>query len=76
MVRREWTGQGIAHALHDELLRRRPETRATLLVEPDNTRAYRAYVSWGWKRVAQLRPGWPDAPIFDVLILDLPLGSR
>lgn len=76
MVRQDWTGKGIAHALHDELLRHRSETRATLLVEPDNTTAYRAYVSWGWRRVTQLRPGWPDAPTFDVLMLDLPLSSR
>jgi hypothetical protein len=26
---------------------------------------------WGWRKVAQLRPGWPDAPLFDVLILPL-----
>ena len=29
--------------------------------------------TWGWQRVAQLRPAWPDAPIWDVLILPLPL---
>ena len=74
MVRRPWTGQGIAHALHNELLRHRQETRATLLVNPENTRAYQAYTSWGWKRVAQLRPSWPNAPLFDVLILNLPLS--
>lgn len=75
MVQREQTGRGVAHALHDELLRGRDEQRATLLVEPENTRAYRAYVSWGWRKVAQLRPGWPDAPLFDVLILPLPVRS-
>jgi ribosomal protein S18 acetylase RimI-like enzyme len=42
MVRRNWTGRGIAHALHDELLRDRQETRATLLVRPGNTTAYQA----------------------------------
>jgi ribosomal protein S18 acetylase RimI-like enzyme len=73
MVRKRWTGRGIAHALHDELLRARPESRATLLVLPDNTTAYRIYTRWGWRKVAQLRPGWPDAPLFDVLILPLTL---
>jgi GNAT superfamily N-acetyltransferase len=73
MVIKEYTGQGIAHALHDELLRTRPERRATLLTEPDNTNAYRAYLRWGWRAVAKLRPPWPDAPTFDVLILPLPL---
>jgi len=73
MVRSQFTGQGIAHALHDELLAGRHEKRATLLVEADNTVAYRAYESWGWQRAAQLRPDWPDAPLFDVLTLVLPV---
>jgi ribosomal protein S18 acetylase RimI-like enzyme len=73
MVRRAYTGQGIAHALHDELLGGRSEERATLLVRPANTFAYRAYTRWGWQKVAQLRPGWPDSPLFDVLILPLPV---
>lgn len=51
MVRDQWKGQGIAHALHDSLLGGRSEKRATLLVEADNTTAYRAYSSWGWERV-------------------------
>jgi GNAT superfamily N-acetyltransferase len=75
MVRHELTGHGIAHALHDELLGARHEKRATLLAEPENTPAYRAYTSWGWHTVARLRPGWPDAPLFDVLVLPLPLND-
>ncbi|GAA2148976.1 hypothetical protein GCM10009727_52200 [Actinomadura napierensis] len=73
MVRQAWTGRGIAHRLHDELLRTRPETRATLLVEQDNEPAYRAYVSWGWRKAGRLRPAWEDAPTYEVLILPLPL---
>ncbi|SEG79008.1 Acetyltransferase (GNAT) domain-containing protein [Thermomonospora echinospora] len=75
MVRRAWTGQGIAHALHDALLSARTEQRATLLVRPDNATAYNAYTRWGWRRVSQLRPGWPGAPLMDVLVLELPLES-
>lgn len=71
MVSQEWTGKGVAHALHDRLLSARTESRATLLVEPENTRAYRAYVHWGWRKVTQLRPSWDNAPLFDVLILTL-----
>ncbi|MGH3854157.1 MAG: GNAT family N-acetyltransferase [Pseudonocardiaceae bacterium] len=71
MVTQEWTGKGVAHALHDHLLSVRPESRASLLVEPENTRAYRTYLHWGWRKVAQLHPGWDDAPTFDVLILTL-----
>jgi GNAT superfamily N-acetyltransferase len=71
MVSQEWTGKGVAHDLHDHLLSARPESRAVLLVEPDNTTAYRAYLHWGWSKVAQLRPKWDNAPTFDVLILAL-----
>ncbi|MGH3897090.1 MAG: GNAT family N-acetyltransferase [Pseudonocardiaceae bacterium] len=75
MVLQDWAGKGIAHALHDQLLLGRAEQRATLLVEPDNIAARRAYLHWGWRKVAQLRPGWEHAPLFDVLILPLPLRS-
>ncbi|WP_280269723.1 GNAT family N-acetyltransferase [Nocardia wallacei] len=68
MVCAEHTGRGIARALHDELLGSRPEKRATLLVEPDNERAYARYQKWGWRRVGTHRPHWPGAPEFDVLI--------
>ena len=71
MVCAEHAGRGLARALHDYLLDSRPELRSTLLVEPDNDRAYRAYVSWGWSRVGVTKPSWPDAPTFDVLIRDL-----
>lgn len=73
MVRQAYTGQGIAHALHDELLGGRHETRATLLVNPINQNAYRIYLRWGWEKVAYMRPNWSDAPLFDVLILPLPI---
>lgn len=74
MVRKAWTGQGIAHALHDELFAARPERRAELFVRPENTNAYRAYLKWGWRKVGETRPDLPDAPVFDVLMLELPLA--
>ncbi|GAA1892200.1 GNAT family N-acetyltransferase [Actinomadura bangladeshensis] len=73
MVGRPWTGKGIARSLHDELLRPRTEKRATLLVRPDNP-AYAIYERWGWRKAARLRPGWPGAPLMDVLMLPLPLN--
>ncbi|MET8051615.1 GNAT family N-acetyltransferase [Streptosporangium sp. NPDC005286] len=73
MVRQAWTRRGVAHALHDELLSTRPESRATLLVRPSNITAYRAYAHWGWRKAAQLRNALPHAPLFDVLTLPLPL---
>ncbi|MGH3973948.1 MAG: GNAT family N-acetyltransferase [Pseudonocardiaceae bacterium] len=71
MVRPRWRRRGYASALHDALLRNRPEARATLLVRPDNTTARRAYQSWGWRKIGELQP-FDDAPIFDALMLDLP----
>lgn len=71
MVCANYAGRGIAHRLQDALLAGRPEQRATLLVEFENTKAYDAYRSWGWNKVGTLRPEWPDAPLFDVLIRNL-----
>lgn len=71
MVRPAWRRRGYARALHDALLRDRPEQRATLLVRPDNTPAQAAYHSWGWTKVGELQP-FPDAPVFDAMIRELP----
>jgi GNAT superfamily N-acetyltransferase len=73
MVRARFAGRGVGHALHDDLLAPRQEKRATLLVQPDNLWAYRAYVRWGWRKAAELRPDMPHAPLMDVLMLPLPL---
>jgi hypothetical protein len=73
MVCVEYTGRGLAHALHDKLLAGRTEQRATLLVNPGNESAYARYRKWGWCRVGWQRPDWDDAPRFDVLMRDLPL---
>lgn len=73
MVVPERTGQGNARALHDELLKARPEQRATLLVDPRNERAYERYRQWGWYKVGVQRPAWEGAPTFDVLIRGLPI---
>jgi GNAT superfamily N-acetyltransferase len=73
MVRQAWTGQGVAHSLHNELLLSRPEQFAQLYVRPENADAYRAYVKWGWEKTGQTQPNLPDAPVFDVLMLRLPI---
>jgi GNAT superfamily N-acetyltransferase len=70
MVRPEWQRRGVAHAVHAELLSCRPEQRATLLARPDNAPAQAAYARWGWRKVAKLKP-FPDAPVYDALILPL-----
>ncbi len=70
MVRPQWQRRGVARTVHAELLSRRPEQRATLLAEPDNAPAQAAYARWGWRKVAKLKP-FPDAPVYDALILPL-----
>ncbi|WP_067690495.1 GNAT family N-acetyltransferase [Nocardia jejuensis] len=71
MVCDKYSGRGIARALHDELLDGRGEQRATLLVDPNNSRAYARYSRWGWRQVGTMRPDWADAPTFDVLVRSL-----
>ncbi|WP_433221046.1 GNAT family N-acetyltransferase [Dactylosporangium sp. CS-047395] len=65
---------GIARAIHDELLRSRPEDRATLLVRDDNTAAQTAYAKWGWTKLGKLQP-YPDSPNYDALLLPLRAGA-
>jgi GNAT superfamily N-acetyltransferase len=74
MVDRDHAGRGVAHLLHDHLLAERPEERATLLVNPANTSARRAYDRWGWIQIGTLRPSWPGAAELDVMIR--PLGRQ
>ncbi|MGL5865878.1 MAG: GNAT family N-acetyltransferase [Dermatophilaceae bacterium] len=64
----------VATALHDALLAPRPESRATLLVDPENTPARRAYVAWGWHPVGSLKP-FPDSPTYESMTLPLPLSA-
>lgn len=70
MVHPDWQRHGIARSLHDELLRQRPEERATLLVRENNMAAQSAYAKWGWGKIGKLRP-YPDAPNYDALVLPL-----
>ncbi|GIF98230.1 GNAT family N-acetyltransferase [Catellatospora citrea] len=70
MVRQATRRHGMAKALHDALMASRTESRATLLVQPENVPASAAYANWGWYRIGQLKP-FDDAPTYDALILDL-----
>jgi ribosomal protein S18 acetylase RimI-like enzyme len=71
MVHPDWQRRGVARTVHSELLSRRPEERATLLVEPDNEPAQAAYSRWGYRKVGELKP-FEDAPTYDAMVLELP----
>jgi GNAT superfamily N-acetyltransferase len=71
LVRPPWRRHHVAQAMHDLLLKDRPEERATLTVLPAAAPAQTAYRKWGWHRVAQKRNPLPGSPLFDVLIKDL-----
>ncbi len=72
LVRAPWRRQGIGAALHDLVLRDRPEERATLTVPPAAAPAQAALRAWGWRKVARTRDGGPGSAVCDVLVLTLP----
>ncbi len=72
MVRTPWRGSSVARSIHDELVRARPEERATLLVEQTHPKVRRRYEQWGYTWLAAIRPDLPHAPVFDALVLPLP----
>jgi ribosomal protein S18 acetylase RimI-like enzyme len=73
MVIEQRRRHGIATALHRKLLNDRPESRATLLVDPDNHPARTAYLHWGWQHIGTLKP-FPDSPTYESMLIPLPLS--
>lgn len=71
MVRAPWRGSNVARSIHDELLRARPEERATLLVAQTHPKVRHRYEQWGYTWLAAIRPDVPHAPVFDALVLPL-----
>jgi len=75
MLRVAYRRRGYARALHDALLKARPEQRAALLVLPDNIPARTAYLAWGWYQIGELQP-FPDAPVYEAMVLKLGNGRN
>jgi ribosomal protein S18 acetylase RimI-like enzyme len=69
-VRPPWRGRGTARRLHDVLLEGRAAERVILNVHPDSKAAPAAYRSWGYRQVAETRPG-ERADLHCVMLLDL-----
>ena len=75
LVRAPWRRQGIGSALHDLVLRDRPEERATLTVPPAAVPAQAAFRAWGWRKVARTRDAGTGSSVSDVLVLTLPVAG-
>ncbi|MFF4409761.1 GNAT family N-acetyltransferase [Streptomyces sp. NPDC001404] len=73
MVRPQWRKTGTAAQIHEELLRARPEERATLFVNSDHAKVQALYEDWGYKTVGKSQP-YPDSPLFTVMLRPLPHG--
>lgn len=73
MVVPERRREGIARRLHDALIegwQTGAADLATMLVDPANTPARSAYVSWGWEMLGHLKP-FLDSPRFEARVLGL-----
>ena len=75
LVRASWRRQGIGAALHGLILTGRPEERATLTVLPAATAAQHAFRAWGWRKAARTRDSRPGSPVYDVLLIALPVSA-
>ncbi|MFI7538491.1 GNAT family N-acetyltransferase [Streptosporangium sp. NPDC049376] len=69
-------GRGLGRRLMNELLRSRPEERATLATVPDNRETQRMYERWGWSLVGRV-PGveGETSDAFDLYVIALRPGA-
>jgi GNAT superfamily N-acetyltransferase len=70
MVRPEWQRRGVARTVPGGVALVPARATRDAARRPDNAPAQAAYARWGWRKVAKLKP-FPDAPIYDALILPL-----
>ena len=70
MLREKWRKRGISRVMHDDLMSHRQEERAELLVRRERPRLRALSESWGYELAGVKRP-FPDAPLYDVIVLDL-----
>jgi GNAT superfamily N-acetyltransferase len=70
MVREQWRKKGVAFAIHEELVRHRPEERVNLLVEKTHPRVRALYERWGYTWIAE-QQSFSDGPIYDAMIRSL-----
>ncbi|MHC0431287.1 GNAT family N-acetyltransferase [Streptomyces sp. O3] len=76
VVRRAWRGTGLAHRIHEDLLKGRTEERVTLLVNPKagDGKVQAVYERWGYEKIGEQQP-FPDSPVFASMMRPLRLAS-
>ncbi|QFQ98928.1 hypothetical protein F9278_25355 [Streptomyces phaeolivaceus] len=70
MLREKWRKRGISQVMHGELVGRRTEARAELLVRRERPGLRAMYEGWGYEQVGEKLP-FPDSPLYDVMVLAL-----
>ncbi|WP_079086835.1 GNAT family N-acetyltransferase [Streptomyces silvensis] len=70
MVRPPWRKLGIAHQLHEELLKERNEDLSVLLVDVTHPKVQNLYETWGYEKVGERRP-FADSPLYAVMVKGL-----
>ncbi|MDX3617762.1 MULTISPECIES: GNAT family N-acetyltransferase [Streptomyces] len=70
MLREQWRKRGISRVMHDELVSRRQEEHAELLVRRERPRLRAMYENWGYEHAGEKLP-FSDAPLYDVMVLAL-----
>ncbi|MEV8626183.1 GNAT family N-acetyltransferase [Streptomyces sp. NPDC051079] len=70
MVRPKWRATGLSARLHTELVGRRREPLAVLLVDTTHSRVQALYASWGYAKVGERRP-FADSPLYAVMVRGL-----
>ena len=73
VVRRAWRGTGVAHQMHEDLLKGRSEQRVTLLVNPKagDGKVQAVYERWGYEKIGEQQP-FADSPVFAAMMRSLP----
>lgn len=69
-VRPDCQRQGVGRAVHDRLIRGWRGERIILNCRPDDGAAQAFYRARGYRRVTSVIP-WTEAPVYDVMLLDL-----
>ncbi|OKJ52624.1 acetyltransferase [Streptomyces sp. CB02261] len=67
MVRPKWRATGLSEQLHAELVGRRPEPLASLLVDVTHPRVQALYETWGYRKIGECQP-FADSPLYAVML--------